>query len=504
MNKIHDLSHQTSEQRRDEFIAAGWYVSIPLTLVPSSWLSEGEQRLDGSYYATEAVAASQVINHCGFPVTSLATVTDDIFILGRFKRVYATNEDAGWPYLSASEALEFRPVSERYIAQDQAPKSSENHFVKPNWILLSSSGSVGRMVLTTTRLSKFFLTHDLIRILPNQNYAIGYIYAYLSSKIGQSLIAKDQYGSAIKHLEPHHLANIPVPLLPDEIQQEIHDKIMQAYALRDSANELLDQADALIHQELSLPRFNEELVPYLPAPITAPPTQHPPMPHPKAFTVNTSGLSDRFDASFHVPIIETIIKTLAKSKYKPVQLKHIVDQIIVAPRFKRVYVPKEYGSPFLQGSHLPQMRPYGLKYLSKTQQKDIDRWIIRKGWVLVTCSGTIGRVGMVSSYLDEWTASQHLLRVTADEGLTNPGYIAAFLFTPYGQHQLKSKIYGGVVDELTEFDMGEIWITNAPIYIQEEIGKLVIEAYEKKDQARILEQEAIDQVDKILNPHHNS
>ncbi len=181
-----------------------------------------------------------------------------------------------------------------------------------------------------------------------------------------------------------------------------------------------------------------------------------------------------------------------------VQLGQITADIIVTPRFKRIYVPKEYGIPFLQGSHLPQMRPYDLKYLSRTKQKGIERWIIRAGWVLVTCSGTIGRVGLVSSYMDKWAASQHLLRIIPDKEQGHPGYIAAFLMTPYGQHQLTAKIYGGVVDELTEEDTRAVWIPNAPLEIQREIGERVVKAFKLKDKASVVEECAIRKVEEIL------
>ncbi len=392
--------------------------------------------------------------------------------------------------------LHFRPTSAEYFANNTS--AAEICRVQQGWILITRSGTVGRCVIVGKRLATFAITDDAIRVRA-KNVPCGYLYAYLSSWIGQALISKDQYGSAIKHLEPHHLAGVPVPLLPEEIQAEIHAKIMRAYALRDEANALLDEADELLHEKLCLPRFDESLVPYLPLPQTPRlPANRPEMSHPKAFSVKVSEIEDRFDASFHVPVAKTAINLLHKSKYVSVQLGQITADIIVAPRFKRIYVPKEYGIPFLQGSHLPQMRPYDLKYLSQTKQKGIERWIIRAGWVLVTCSGTIGRVGLVSSYMDKWAASQHLLRIIPNKEQGHPGYIAAFLMTPYGQHQLTAKIYGGVVDELTEEDTRAVWIPNAPLEIQGEIGERVVKAFELKDEASAVEERTICKVEEML------
>ncbi len=328
----------------------------------------------------------------------------------------------------------------------------------------------------------------------------GYVYAFLSSFIGQGLILRSAFGSSVSEIEPHHLASVPVPLPPKDVQLEIHNEIMRAYTLRDQANDLLDEAEKLLHEKLGLPVFDESLVPYLPPPA-APRllANRPEIPHPKAFSVMASELADRFDASFHVPVARTAVKLLQDGNYPPVQLGKITSHIFITPRFKRIYVPKEYGVPFLQGSHLPQMRPYDLKYISlRANSKYIDQCLIRTGYVLVTRSGTIGRIGLVSPYLSNWAASEHLLRIVPDNSKSHPGYIAAFLMTPYGQHQLMAKIYGGVIDELTESDTGEVWIPNAPMEIQQEIGEKVVQAFEKKDEASVIEEAAIRKVERLL------
>src|SRR5579871_5654864 len=100
-------------------------------------------------------------------------------------------------------------------------------------------------------------------------------------------------------------------------------------------------------------------------------------------------------------------------------------------------------------------------------------------------------IGLVSPLQNQWAASQHLLRIIPDYSKGHPGYLAAFLMTPYGQHQLKAKIYGGVVDELTEDDTKSIWIPSIPLNLQKEIGDRVIDAYKIRDEANELEDQAI-------------
>jgi type I restriction enzyme, S subunit len=481
------------DQRRQRYIESGWWISIPLAIVSAHWLADGEQRLDGGYYAQEVAAAFRIIRDCGLEVKRLEHLTKTLWYPGRFKRIYAKTKKDGTPFLTASEMLQFRPTSEEFLANNTS--AVELCHVSPNMMLVTRSGTVGRCVIVGKRLSEFAVTDDAIRVQVT-GASIGYVYAFLSSWIGQTLVSKDQYGSAIKHLEPHHLAGVPVPLLPEGEQKAIHADIMRAYELRDEANQLLDEADELLHQELSLPRFDESQVPYLPRPAR-PVTNRPEMPPPKTFSANLSALNERLDASYHVPVARTAIELLHKGKYHPVYLRELADSIYIPPRFKRIYVQKEYGVPFLRPSNLPQMRPYDLGYLSRLT-KVLDSLALHKGDVLITTDGTVGRIGIVTSRIAGWAGSNNIARITYGAQDFRNGFLAAFLSTPYGFYQLAREIYGGVIDHIEESQIESVYVPDPPEEIQKAIGERVVCAFEKKDEASTIEQAAIERVEIVL------
>lgn len=452
----------------------------------SEWLVEPDRRLDATFYGSEVFVALTSIEHTPFPKLTVghASVSEQIFNLPRFRRIYTTNPLNGWPYLSASEAFMFRPRSERYVAKLKAPREAERHFAKKGSILVSCSGAVGRCILVTRRLESYFLTHDLLRIVTK--VPVGYAYAFLCSKLAQPLLKREQYGATVTHLEAQHVARIPIPLLPENQQRIIHEDIQAAYDLRDEANELLDQAEELLHSELGLPK----LVHFAPSPTTKP--------RPLTFGVSGSILHGRLDASFHSPSAREAVATLGKGRYPTRYLSDLVRRIYIPPRFKRIYVEREHGIPFLQGSHVPLIRPFDLKFLSTRAHRDLTPWIIEKGWVLVTCSGTVGRTALVPSALHGWAASQHIARVITAPPLAHPGYITVFLMSAFGQRQLASKIYGAVVDELTEEDIGAIRIPEAAPEVQEKIGNLAVIAFRKKEQANAIEEEAVAELETIF------
>lgn len=423
--------------------------------------------------------ARKVLEESGYTLPELGTLVRDVFNLPRFKRVYAEDATAGRPYLSASEVLFFRPPMTRFLSKAMSPPNADRHFARAGWIILTCSGTVGRVIYATKTLEPFFLTHDLIRIVPRPDLPAGYLFAFLSSWVGQALLAKDQYGAAVPHIEPGHVKPIPVPLLDERLQKAIHEKVEEAARLRNEANELLDRAEALFHQELGLLRFDPREVSYYGEGKV------------KAFSVSAKDLRLRLDASYHIPLAAAAVDKLKATGCPLATVGDLAERIFIPPRFKRIYVEKEYGVPFLQGIHIVQIKPYDIKYLSSSAHKDLDKWIIRQGWVLVTCSGTVGRIALTPPHWHGWAATQHILRIVPDLSKSHPGYIAVFLATPYGSYQVTRQVYGAVVDELTEDQMKEVVIPDPPLDLQTKIGRLATGAYEMREQANKLEEDAV-------------
>jgi len=107
---------------------------------------------------------------------------------------------------------------------------------------LTASGTVGIPIYAGESLAKYFLTHDLIRIVPKSKSFSGYIYAYLSSKIGKSLVSKDQYGGVVDHIEAQHVKEIPIPEISLDLMAGINEKIVKAWKLREEALKIENNA----------------------------------------------------------------------------------------------------------------------------------------------------------------------------------------------------------------------------------------------------------------------
>src|SRR5690606_22828147 len=76
----------------------------------------------------------------------------------------------------------------------------------------------------------------------NSKIRSGYLHAFLTSKFGVPLVTSGTYGAIIQHIEPEHIADLPVPRLGSTVERKAHELVEEAAAFRVNANQLLTAA----------------------------------------------------------------------------------------------------------------------------------------------------------------------------------------------------------------------------------------------------------------------
>lgn len=457
---------------------------IHWSTVSLSEVIDRDFRLEASVFNIRGKHAKEVVENCKWPIRRLFgdnSFIENAFYPGRFKRVYVDeNCEKAVGFLGSSEMLDVRPIPEKYLLPNKTdiPKLS----VEEDYILLSRSGTIGNLTYVSKTLKRFLISEHAIRIICKE-YP-GYIYTFMKSDIGQALIKSNTYGAVVDQIEPDHLKNVFVPDPDPKIKQQIHQLIKNSYFLRDQSNILIDEAQKLLISELQLPPIHElECEKFVP--------DH----EIKNYSVKLSDLDMRLDGSYHVPITSSIISHINKYADEVVNLgnERISKQIILPGRFKRVYVEEGQGVVFFGGKQLYELDPSNKKYLSLSHHKKriAEQLTLKEKMILITCSGTIGKVNIVPHHWNGWTANQHILRVIpADENIA--GYIYTWLSSKYGYELINRFTYGAVVDEIDDKQLGKVQI---PLLknkdIQNKINNLVLEANKKRSEAYILEQEAL-------------
>ena len=452
--------------------------------VESAWLKRGEKRLNASSFSPETAKVMHLIDELRFNSVEISKVGDmvnKIFYPPRFKRHYSSS---GVRFLSSKDIFDI--LLKGKIISNEA----KNYMIGNNWLLVTRSGSVGRVLIANKNISSAAISEHVIRIVPRARMPMGYLYAYLKSSIGQALLIKNIFGGVVDEIEPQHIANIPIPR-KNNLEMEINKKIRRVFKLREESANLLQDAIEKLHSELHLPHLIDDIE-QLGDKDNSSILQ---------FKLKASEIDKRLDASYHIPIFHRAKQNLTKNKFGQVLKLGDIAESFVPPRFKRAYVKNEAeGIPLLQGTHIPQIKPQGIKYIWK-EMKNLEAYKVRKNWILVTCSGTIGRLSMVRNHWDGWAATNHLLRIVAKQGKLKEGFLAIFLMSIYGQIQFNRLVYGGVVDEIGEAGglFNDILILKPKDKeLENIIGSQATKAFDKRDQANEIEDKTIRLLERTL------
>ena len=416
-------------------------------------------------------------------------LVEDAYVGSRFKRIYTDNRE-DIPFFLPSDIEDIYPSPSKYIS-NKTRVNLEELRVHKGLLLVSVSGTIGKTSLVGKKLDKQVFSHDLLRVSFKGIYDLGYVYAYLNTETGLKLLQSNNYGAVIDHIEPEHLAKVPIPNAPEEIKRRIHESIVTSYDLRDQSNDLIDEAQHLLYEALGLSE-NLDLKPKYYAPDAGF----------RCFSISSNELNGRFDASYHLPEIMEILSLISKQAAEVTTLgdPRISKKIILPGRFKRVYVDKGNGVPFFGGKQLLQLDPSGDKYLSIKTHRDriINELAIAENMCVVSCSGTIGKVQIVPRHWSGWTINQHVMRVIpASKEIA--GYIYIWLASPYCYFLIARNNYGAVIDEIDDKQLAEVAI---PLLrdksLQSHINDLVLRANGLRYEAYLKEQEALSRMENVL------
>jgi hypothetical protein len=222
--------------------------------VSSRALFGGRRRFEGSFHNPLASALLARFSKAGRAIETVADVAERVWWITRFKRVFST---AGVPYLSAEELFSLNQPPSKRVLVEQA-KNSERFFVTPGWLVMACSGQVygmnGSVAMMTERHARAFLSHDLVRIIPDASKIRGgYLFTALSHpRLGRPLVIRQAYGTSVPHLDPADVASVPVVRLAPTIEGKIADRAEEAVRLRSEADDMEDaiaaEATALIDQ----------------------------------------------------------------------------------------------------------------------------------------------------------------------------------------------------------------------------------------------------------------
>jgi type I restriction enzyme M protein len=200
----------------------------------------------------------------GWAVEHLGHIAQ-VFNGPRFKRPYADKGVTRGPrivrYFTGNAVTQTRGENIKYLDLDKAKpaqlKMIEKLYLQRGMILITDSGTVGRVVYATAYHDGAVGTNNLIRVVIRDEALRGYVYQFLSSRLGQDQLRANVYGAIVDHLEPDDVKNVLVPI-PNNRQtlEEIGLPVIKAIKLQEFAFAEAESSRLALAEELD--DFNEE------------------------------------------------------------------------------------------------------------------------------------------------------------------------------------------------------------------------------------------------------
>jgi len=456
-------------------------------VVRSSWLQEDGRRLDCNPYMSGALEARDTLRELKARKDALHTLTaghaGGIYNGPMFRRNYVDSPEHGVPFISSGSMLLSDLSSLPLLRRIDAESSRLSYLrLEPGMILISCSGTIGRMCYVRPDMDGFWSSQDVLKIVADADrIPSGYLYAFLASRFGVPLVVSGTYGAIIQHIEPEHIAELPVPRFGSAFEGRIHDLVQSAASLRSAAQAALSKAlhDLEYKAGLSSQALRS---------VTAFSTSR----------ILCSDLADRLDAPYHSQTALTAERMLDQSSYRVESLSTVVQRYFKPPIFKRLWVESaEYGSLFVSGNDIGRYEAEERRFVSRRTPK-FEEFLLRRGWVVFQAAGQIygifGRPVFVSGWLEKTFCADDVFRLVP-RSEEDGAYLYLFLRTAVGQALIKRQACGNSIPRVWEPHMSKVRVLWPTPEVRKQFASPVIEAHQAIEKARLSETRAIREVE---------
>lgn len=448
--------------------------------ITSGWMRRDGRRFDCGPYMSGALEAKVRLEQLACRKDRLADLTrghnGGIYNGPQFVRNFVDDPEYGVPFLGTSSMLR-ADLSDLPLLRKRDALSTKLAYLRIDhgMTLISCSGTIGRMVYARPDMAGIWSNQDILKVVPNdEKIPSGYLYAFLSSKFGVPLVTSGTYGAIIQHIEPQHIADLPVPRLGDEVEGEAHRLVDLAGRNRSKAIELLKNSLAVVEDLLDLTKlYNHSAVCWS--------------------SVSASRLQLRFDAYYYSQKCEAAQQAFDRAKVPQHRILGDVAEVFIPGIFKRRYADDPaFGVPYITGGDVFQLAPTSDRFLMSRVARD-NQLLIGKGTFLIQeagqLGGLIGKCVFVGDHLDGYAVSNNMVRVTARDRF-DAGYLFALLSTTPGMILIAREAAGSSIPHMDANRIRSLSIPWPSQRQRQEVSNSIFEVIDLRDQAAEAEAEA--------------
>ena len=218
---------------------ADWQPTHQLTFVKNFSDTERTGRIDADYFQPKYDEIINAIKNYAGGWDTLENLVTQKKCVEVGSREYL---ETGIPFIRVSNLSPFEITQEKYISEGLYTELTE-HQPKQGEILLSKDATPGIAYYLRDAPGKMIPAGGILR-LKSKTDKIGneYLTLVLNSVLTQEQVARDVGGSVILHWRPDQVTGTIIPVLHQEKQAEIEQKVLESFNGRKQAKDLLEHA----------------------------------------------------------------------------------------------------------------------------------------------------------------------------------------------------------------------------------------------------------------------
>lgn len=454
--------------------------------VPYSWIQRWGLRLDTSPYMGGAVEARVILEKIKFKKEPLRNLTTGhnggIYNGPMFRRNYVDASEHGVPFLTSASMLK-ADLSNLSLLRREDAESNKLAYLRltAGTTMISCSGTIGRTIYARPDMEDMWASQDILKVVPDRSkIPSGYLFAFLAGKFGLPLITSGTYGAIIQHIEPVHIADLPVPRLGESTEDTASELVEKAALLRVEAAKIRSKviviATSIIGWE-GLPRHRFHTM------------------------VPAKDLSRRMDAFFHSFAVSESRRMLNLHQHSEPIRRRVLSVFEPHRGARRKVDDARFGVPFLSSSEVFRLDPQGEYLVSRNNTPHLETLLVDRRDLLIPRSGQvggiIGRAVMPLPTFYDHAASEHLIRIRC-RTYEDACYLWALLASEPGYWALVGTAFGSSIPSLDTELISNLSVPFVEGEVRSSVTDLVNAAVQKQSEAIASERSAIALVEKAI------
>lgn len=458
--------------------------------IPSTWIDKNGCRFDCNPYMGGAVEARVALGKLKKHSPALSSLMSGrfggIYHAGRYKRIWVKNGESGIPFLSSRDVLQ-SDLSKLNFISNKSIAENPKLLIRKNQILITRSGTIGRMAYVNDYMDGMSCTEHVMRVEVNEaKIGAGYLYAFICSIYGMPMVLEGTYGAMIRHIEPEHIENMPIPRLGKKLESKIDSLIKDAYELRADFQRKIDEATELLFKSAGLSDITSS-------------EWHDRGPDigDQVFIKNAQSIR----ALNFCGRYRKLVESLKSTKYRTLGDICKDGQISRGVRFKRIEASPELGAKLIGQKQGFWFRPEG-RWISAAHAPQ-EIFSLDEA-VMIASQGTLGerevfcRPIFITGKWLEYAYSEHFLRVYSKDSEISGAYLYAFLRSETAFRCLRSMSIGSKQQDIHVGMLSDLPVPIIEPKAKKQVEELIRSAFRDKDLADQMEKEAVELVEQSI------